>query len=68
MKNVIPYLNEQDKKLLLCVAEGNTDTEIAKALGLHRSTVSKHVCILIRRFQARDRTNLVHEAHLRGVL
>ena len=54
--------------MLELIASGMTNEQLAAAFGTHRDTAKKEVIRLIAAFGAMDRTNLVAESVLRGVL
>lgn len=63
----MPPMTKQRRALIELVAEGRGNREIARALIIAEDTVKTHMIRIRAQFDAIDRTNLVHLAHLRGV-
>ena len=51
-----PTLTEREAQVLALVAEGRSNTEIARELGLSLKTVQNHVSHVLAKMQVRDRT------------
>ena len=63
---VLPPLTQREKGVLLAVALGLSNIEIADRLIVSYSTVKTHVSHLLAKLQARDRARLVKFAHRAG--
>ncbi len=59
-------LTERQLEVIRLVAEGLTNPEIAERLDIGTESVKSHVSVACRKLGARDRTNLVHLAHIAG--
>ena len=53
----IPELSRRENEILSLIAEGYTNSEIARSLGLAASTVKNYVTSIYRKLYVRDRTN-----------
>ncbi|APV43726.1 DNA-binding response regulator, NarL/FixJ family [Dehalogenimonas formicexedens] len=60
--------NERDKKILSGIAEGLTNKEIARVLGIAEVTVKKGSILLMRRLGAANRTQAALKARALGLL
>lgn len=49
-------LSEREREILALIAEGHTDAEIAHALTISVYTVQNHVKSILRKLEARNRT------------
>lgn len=61
-------LSERQRDVLVLIAEGNGNAEIARALFISIETVRSHVKELLRRLHARDRAHAVSVAYRTGLL
>jgi DNA-binding NarL/FixJ family response regulator len=64
----IGTLSEREQEVLLAIAEGWTNTEIAERLSLTESTVKKHVGRVMAKIGARDRVQAVITAYDSGLV
>ncbi len=58
----------REREVLVLISKGNSNKEIASALGLSEETVKHHISNLLTKLEARDRTQAVTEALRRGLL
>lgn len=61
-------LTRRQLDVLSLLADGRSNKEIARALGLAEGTVKLHVTAILKSFQANNRTQAVRIAWLSGVL
>ncbi|NNN02878.1 MAG: response regulator transcription factor [Acidimicrobiaceae bacterium] len=61
-------LTEREREVLVAVAEGLTNAEIAEQLIMSIATVKTHVSRVLAKLQARDRTQLVVIAYRDGLV
>ena len=58
----------REKGILLLAAHGYTNVQIAVQLNISKYTVAQHIAKMLRRTGAANRTDLVHRAHIAGVI
>ena len=63
-----PTLTERQLQVLYHLANGKTDSEIAQTLGIKRRTVRFHVSNIKARLGVHSRLQVIHIAHLIGIL
>jgi DNA-binding NarL/FixJ family response regulator len=63
----LPTLTSREHEVLIAVAEGMSNIEIADRLMVSYSTVKTHVSHLLTKFEARDRSQLMAIAHRSGL-
>jgi len=56
------YLTAREKEILVLVAKGKNNTEIAEKLIISTHTAKAHVCNILRKFEVEDRTLLAVKA------
>lgn len=61
-------LSRRERQVLLAIARGETNTEIARRLGISASTVDKHRTSLMRKFDAHSVAGLLGAALRDGLL
>lgn len=61
-------LSSRERAILLLVATGLTDRQIAERLGISRKTVSNHVSVILQKLGARRRTDAAVRAVQAGLL
>ena len=68
LRNDIDPLTQREEEVLALLAEGKSDAEIARQLGITRRTASKHVENLRDKLGARSRWEAVVKARHRGLI
>lgn len=70
MNNPLKAINltKREKELLLLIADGFTDPEIATELGISKNTVSTHRKKLLKKMSVRNSAHLVKKACLMGLV
>ncbi len=63
-----PALTAREQEVLVCLAQGLTDDEIAQILGISRPTVRSHVGKILTKLDASNRTQAALQAHKMGLL
>ncbi|MGB8019710.1 MAG: response regulator transcription factor [Candidatus Nanopelagicales bacterium] len=61
-------LTDREHQVLLAVADGRSNAEIAAQLGIGDATVKTHVARVLDKLDARDRVQLVVIAHTNGLV
>lgn len=61
-------LSSREREVLVLVARGQSNKEIASALGITEATVKCHVSVILARLSASDRTQAVVNALRRGLI
>ena len=61
-------LNHREMEILRCIAEGNPNKRIARALGISEQTIKNHISSILRRLNANNRTHAVVLAIQKGWL
>lgn len=61
-------ISRQEHRVLCHLSDGNTNKEIARALGLSQSTVKFHLRSLFRKLRVDSRLELLQAAHARGIV
>ncbi len=64
---VFPELSERETELLVLIAQGRTNQEIAEQLGLTLKTVRNHVSNIFSKLQVADRAQAVIRAREAGL-
>jgi two-component system response regulator DegU len=59
LQEVIAPLTLRETQILSCIAEGNTNKEIANKLEISEQTVKSHVSAILRKLNANDRAHAV---------
>ena len=68
LRDSVDPLTRREKEVLALLAEGKSDAEIARQLGIATRTASKHVENLRDKLEARSRWEAVIEARRRGLI
>jgi len=63
-----PLLTERERDVLSCMAQGNSNKEIARALSISEPTVKAHVTSILGKLEVEDRTQAVLDALRRGLV
>jgi pimeloyl-ACP methyl ester carboxylesterase/DNA-binding CsgD family transcriptional regulator len=63
-----PRLSRRQSEILQLVAQGMTDKQAARELGLSPRTVEMHMALALRALSCTNRTEAVHRATLEGLL
>jgi len=58
-ESVFSPLTPREVEILDCVAQGNSNKEIAKQLGISDQTVKNHITSILRKLAVNDRTQAV---------
>ena len=66
--NRFSRLTVRQVSILKFVAQGLTNSQIARELNLSKYTVAQHVADMLRRTGSVNRTNLVNQAYMTGIL
>lgn len=64
----MPHLTARQREVLLLAANGNTNTAIGQHLGIHRTTVDRHLAEIYLRLGAQDRAHAAAIAVASGVI
>jgi len=64
----VETLTKRQLEIVTLVAEGLTNIEIASRLKIGPESVKTHLLAACRKLDARNRTHVVHRAHLAGYL
>ncbi len=72
-KNTIPiygdsYISPQQLKILLLLAQGLINKDIARYLKIGEGTVKQHVYTICKKLDAKNRTQAVNIARIRGII
>jgi DNA-binding CsgD family transcriptional regulator len=67
-KGTVAHLTESEVRVLVLVARGWSDRQVARGLGMQPSTISSYVRMMMRRAGASSRTELVARCILAGIL
>jgi DNA-binding NarL/FixJ family response regulator len=62
----VEALTERQLEVTVLVAEGLTNIEIGRDLGIEASSVKSHIEVACKKMRARNRAHLVHLAHRAG--
>ena len=63
-----PRLSRRQTQILCLVAQGMTDKQVARELGLSPRTVEMHVALALRALSCANRAEAVHRAGQEGLL
>jgi DNA-binding NarL/FixJ family response regulator len=61
-------VSRREYQILMLIADGLADKEIAERVGISRFTVNKHVCSLLLKLQATSRTQAAVRAWKLGLI
>ena len=68
ISNIITRLTDREIEVLKYLMNGKSNIEIAKELTISNSTAKVHVCSIMHKMKAKDRTNAVINAIKTGVI
>ena len=68
MRSDVDSLTPRERQVLRLVAAGLSDKLIANEIGIARSTVSNHVCVLLLKLHARNRAEAAARAVALGIV
>lgn len=68
MRRGVPDLSDRERDVLVCVAEGLTNKDIARALFISEATVKTHLVHVFAKLEADSRTGAVSAARSLGLL
>ena len=68
ISNNITRLTDRETEVLKYLKKGKSNVEIAKELTISNSTAKVHVCSIIRKMKAKDRTQAVIKAIKTGLI
>ena len=60
-------LTDREREILQCVARGDTNSDIARNMGLTGKTVSNYVSSILTKLQVADRTEAILRAREAGL-
>jgi DNA-binding NarL/FixJ family response regulator len=58
-KNVAAPLTNRELQIISCIANGNTNKQVAHKLGISEQTIKNHVSAILRKMNANDRAHAV---------
>lgn len=61
-------LTERQLAVLRLIAQGNSNGEMARVLGVSPNTIRSHILAILAKLGARNREHAVHLAHRDGLL
>ena len=61
-------LTARECDVLELMKHGYDNNEIARIVFVSKHTVKAHVTAIIRKFNAKNRTNVIHLAHVEGLI
>jgi DNA-binding NarL/FixJ family response regulator len=67
-QKAMPIIDLRDRRILRCLADGNTNREIAKSLCVSTASAKKYVSNLLRKLEVSHRASAVAVAAERGLL
>lgn len=62
------HLTEREVEVLVLVADGYTNAQVADKLGVSTHTVSRHMTVMLRRAREPNRAGLIARAYAAGIL